>query len=113
MTNANDPRPDFSICEWKRTESDHGITLATKGPTEFADAKVAGPVEYFAHETGLVQCSENPRDRSIAGIGLQTQICGDRSFYNVTVRRAADVLSLACFECTREQAVALARAASR
>ena len=109
LTFAADPRPDFTSCEWKRTEMDYPVGFVTRGPAEFRDAQVNGPVEYFAAESRLDRCASGPRV-TIAGLGLESRICGQAASFTVLIRRSSDVLVLNCPDCTREQAIALARA---
>jgi hypothetical protein len=110
LTFAADPRPDFTSCEWKRTEKDYPVGFVTRGPAEFRDAQVNGPAEYFAAESRLDRCAIGPRT-NVPGIGLEARICGQAGAFTVLIRRAKDVLVLNCPECTREQVIALARAA--
>lgn len=112
LTFAADPRPDFSTCEWKRSEKDYPIGFVTRGPAEFRDAQLNGPAEYFAAESRLDRCAIGPRT-SVPGIGLEARICGQARSFTAIIRRAKDVLVLNCPDCTREQVVALARAASQ
>ena len=110
LTFAADPRPDFTSCEWKRTEKDYPVGLVTRGPAEFRDAQVNGPAEYFVAESRLDRCAIGPRT-SLPGIGLEARICGQARSFTAIVRRSKDVLVLNCPECTREQVIALVRAA--
>ena len=112
LTFAADPRPDFSTCEWKRSDKDYPVGLMTRGPAEFRDAQVNGPTQYFAAESRLDRCAIGPR-QSVSGIGLEARICGQARSFTAIVRRAKDVLVLNCPDCTREQVIALARAAAQ
>jgi hypothetical protein len=111
LTYVNDPRPDFSTCEWKRTEKDYAVTFMTRGPAEFRDAQLNGPSEYFAAELRMANCSSTPGNGAVAGIGLDTRVCGQGRHFTALIRRTKDVLTLICPDCTREQVIALARAA--
>jgi hypothetical protein len=113
LTFANDPRPDFTRCEWKRSEKESAVALMTRGPAEFRDAQVNGPTEYFAAESRLQSCGGQPRGGAVTGIGLEARVCGSGRTYAAIIRRAKDVLTLSCPDCTREQVIALARAAAQ
>ena len=110
LTFAGDPRPDFTSCEWKRSATDNPVGFVTRGPAEFRDAQLNGPAEYFAAESRMDRCANGPRT-SVPGIGLETRICGQASSFTAIIRRAKDVLVLSCPNCTRDQVLALARAA--
>ena len=112
LTFASDPRPDFTSCEWKRTEKDYPVGFVTRGPSEFREAQVNGPVEYFAAESRLDRCAIGPR-ATLPGIGLDARLCGQARSFTAIIRRSKDVLVLNCPDCTREQAIALARAAAQ
>ena len=109
LTFASDPRPDFTSCEWKRSERDAAVAFMTRGPAEFRDAQVNGPAGYFAAESRLQSCGGQPRGGAVSGIGLEARVCGSGRFYTVIIRRAKDVLTLSCPDCTRDQVLVLAR----
>ena len=114
LVSADDPRPDFTTCQYKHTEEGYDeVSLLTHGPTEFADAKAVGPKDYFLKEERLALCPQDPRDGVLTALGLEARVCGKDNAYRILVRRPTDVLVLYCVECTREQAIALARAALR
>jgi hypothetical protein len=111
LVEANDPRPGFSFCEWKRPTDDYTFALRVHAEPEFAGANVKGPEGFFALEVSLSPCQQTP-GQPLKGIGQQAVLCSSgRQFLDVIVRRAKDVLALSCFTCTREQIIALARAA--
>lgn len=111
LVEANDPRPGFSFCEWKRPTDDHPLALRVHAEPEFTEAKVKGPQGFFDMEIGLSPCQHNPGE-PLKGIGEQALLCSSGgSYFDLIVRRAKDVLALSCFTCNREQMIALARAA--
>jgi hypothetical protein len=111
LTDANDPRPGFSYCEWKRPTDDYTFALRVHAEPEFIDAKVKGPEGFFALEVSLSPCQHNPGE-PLKGIGEQAVLCSSGgTYFNIIVRRVKDVLALSCFTCSRDQMIALARAA--
>jgi len=112
LTFAADPRPDFSTCEWKRSEKDNPVGFVTRGPAEFRDAQLNGPAEYFAAEGRMDRCAIGPR-ASVPGIGLEARLCGQAGSFTAIIRRAKDVLVINCPGCTRDQVIALARSAAQ
>jgi hypothetical protein len=111
LTDANDPRPGFSFCEWKRPADDYPFALRVHAEPEFAGARVKGPEGFFAFEVGLSPCSQSP-GQPLQGIGVEALLCSSGDQYlNVIIRRATDVLVLSCFTCRREDMIALASAA--
>lgn len=111
LTDANDPRSGFSFCDWKRPTDDHPLSLRVHGGPEFALASVTGPAGFFALEVKLSPCQSQPGE-PLKGIGEQAVLCSSGGqYFNVIIRRAADVLVLSCFTCTREQMIALGRSA--
>ena len=107
---ANDPRPGFSFCEWKRPTDDYPFALRVHAEPEFVESKVKGPEGFFALEVSLSPCQHNPGE-PLKGIGQQAVLCSSGPLMNVIIRRTKDVLALSCFTCQREQMIALARAA--
>ncbi len=113
LTFAAAPRPDASSCEWTREVNGYAIGFILHGPAEFADAKVAGPKEYFAVELGFASCG-NDGGSPVPGLGLEARICGSGPLGGtIVVRRAKDVLVFGCVDCDRNKLVTLARAALR
>lgn len=113
LVEANDPRPGFSFCEWRRPTDDYTFSFRLHAEPEFAEAKVKGPQGFFDMEIGLSPCQHSPGE-PLKGIGEQALLCSSGgSYFSVIVRRAADVLALSCFTCRREQMIALAEAAAR
>jgi hypothetical protein len=111
LTDANDPRPGFSYCEWKRPTDDYAMALRVHAEPEFTQAPVSSPAGFFALELKLSPCAQNPGE-PVTGAGEQAMLCssGPR-YHDVIVRRVKDVLVLSCPDCSRDQAIALARAA--
>ena len=113
LVEANDPRPGFSFCEWRRPTDDYTFSFRLHAEPEFVEAKVKGPQGFFDMEIGLSPCQQSPGE-PLKGIGEQALLCsGGSSYFSVFVRRATDVLSLSCFTCRREQMIALAGAAAK
>ena len=111
LVEANDPRPGFSFCEWKRPTDDYPFALRVHAEPEFTGAKVKGAEGFFTLEVSFSPCKQTPGE-PLKGIGEQAVLCsGGGSYFNVIIRRAKDVLALSCFTCRREQMVALAQAA--
>jgi hypothetical protein len=113
LTHAADPRPGVSICEWKPTTDAYEMSLRVHSEPDFADSKVSGPSGFFAFETSMPVCSRHPPEL-VANLGEQARICsGADRFHTVIVRRAKDVLVFSCPDCSRDDAIALAKAAAR
>lgn len=85
--------------------------LRVHAEPEFTQAPVSSPAGFFALELTLSSCAQNPGE-PVAGAGEQAMLCssGPR-YHDVIVRRVKDVLVLSCPDCSRDQAIALARAA--
>jgi hypothetical protein len=103
------PRPGYSACQWRQTTADGtGFRLAVATHEEFADAGAADAAAFFAAERKLLEPLEL---QPVPGLGDEA-IVGSPDRPIILVRTPAAVLTLNCDDCSRDQAIALARLAT-
>jgi hypothetical protein len=114
LTYADDPRPGFSFCEWRRPDDTYAMSVGVHGELEFSSAKLSGPAQFFDAEMARVAPSCTQPPEPVEKLGEQATLCtsGDRH-HSVIVRRPKDVIVVTCPDCESEEAVALARAAAQ
>jgi hypothetical protein len=79
----------------------------------FRNEKMKGPAEFFAFEASMLICQQQLPEM-LPNLGEQARICSDKGRYHtVIVRRPKDVVVFSCPDCSREDAIALTRAAVR
>ena len=104
------PRPGYSACEWRTTTAgENGFSVAVATREEFADARMANAAAYFAAERKTME-SFGPSWTPLSGVGAEA-VVAIGSGPAIMARTASEVITIKCFDCSRDQIVAMTRVA--
>lgn len=109
LVEAVRPRPGHTGCVWKTTTPGDGVWLQVDTREEFASAGVTSAAELFKLELGMPRVG---RYAPLPGVGIEAVIMIEPKAAGAIVTRTAnELVTVSCDDCSRDQIIALARAA--
>ena len=109
LTRASAERPGTSLCEWTDAKG-NPIVVGRQTAELFKRMSVSGPKEHFDEEK--VALDKVVGTDPVRGVGLEALITRHDVLPRVLIRREADVLSVYCGGCSRDQLIAVAKLAA-